>query len=116
MATKSQSQLVKAINVIIGIYLQREHALSHVTADNENNLRSMEHQLRTRKISLSTTPAGFHEKKAERTIQTIKIRLGDTKAALSYVLLSILEAEAYITVIRLSNVISTKKHWNSKTL
>jgi hypothetical protein len=113
MDTKSQSHLVKAIGVIIGIYLQKGHALSHLTTDNENNLRSMEHQLRTRKISLSTTPAGLHEKKAERTIQTIKRRLGATKAALSYVLPSILEAEAYITVIRLSNVIPTK---NSNTL
>ena len=108
MATKSQSHLVKAIDVISGIYLQKGHTLSHLTTDNENNLRSMEHQLRTRKISLSTTPAGLHEKKAERTIQTIKRRLGATKAALSYVLPSILEAEAYITVIRLSNVIPTK--------
>ena len=68
----------------------------------------MEHQLRTRKISLSTTPAGLHEMKAGRTIQTIKRRLGSTKAALSNVLPSILKAESYITVIRLRNVISTK--------
>ena len=116
MATKSQFHLVEAIDVVIGIYLQRGHALSHVTTDNENNLRSMEHQLRSRKISLAMTPADLHEKKAERTIQTIKRRLGATKAALSYVLSSILEAEAYITVIRLSNVIPTKKHWYSNTL
>jgi hypothetical protein len=68
----------------------------------------MEYQLRTKKVSLSTTPAGLHEKKEERTIQTRKRRLGATKAALSCVLPSILEAEAYITVIRLSNVIPTK--------
>jgi hypothetical protein len=67
----------------------------------------MEQQLRTRKISLSTTPAGLHEKKAERSIQTVKKRLAATKAALSYVLPSVLEAEAYITVIRLCNVVPT---------
>ena len=43
----------------------------------------------------------------ERSIQTIKRQLGATKAALSYILPSVLEAEAYITVIRLSNIIPT---------
>jgi hypothetical protein len=67
----------------------------------------METQLRTRKISISTTPAGLHEKKSERSIQTVKRKLAATKAALSYVLLPILEAEAYITVIRLCNIVPT---------
>ena len=59
----------------------------------------METQLRTRKISISTTPVGLNEKKSERSIQTIKRKLAVTKEALSYALLSVLEAEAYITVI-----------------
>ena len=67
----------------------------------------MEPQLRTRKISISTTPAGLHEKKSERSIQTIKRKLAATKAALTYILPSVLEAEAYITVIRLCNIIPT---------
>ncbi len=71
-----------------------------------NNLRAMEPQLRTRKISISTTPAGLHEKKSERSIQTIKRKLA-TKAALTYILPSVLETEAYITVIRLCNIIPT---------
>jgi hypothetical protein len=107
MTTKSTSHLVKAVDVMLGIYLQKGHTLSHLTTDNEINLRSMETHLRQRKISLSTTPAGLHEKKAERTIQTVKRRLAATKAGLSYVLPSILEAEAYVTLIRLSNIIPT---------
>jgi len=67
----------------------------------------METQLRIRKISISTTPAGLHEKKSERSIQTINRKLAATKAALSYVLPSVLEAEAYITVIRLCNIVPT---------
>ena len=49
MATKSH--LVKAIVVIIGIHVdvQKGHSLSHLTTNNENNLRSMEHQLTYKK-------------------------------------------------------------------
>jgi len=54
--TKSHSHLIKAVDVITGINVQRNHVLTHLTTDNENNLRSMEHQLRIRKICLSTTP------------------------------------------------------------
>ena len=56
---KSNSHLIKTMNVIICIYVQQGHVLSHITTDNENNLRSMEHQLRTRIGSLSTTPTRF---------------------------------------------------------
>jgi len=103
---QNPTHLIKAM-VIIGIYVQRNHVLTHLTTENEINLRSMEHQLRTPKLFLSTTPDGLHEMKVERSIQTIKRRLGATKAALSYIL-PVLEAEAYKeTVIRLRNIIPT---------
>jgi len=53
------------------------------------------------------TPAGLHEKKLERSIQTVKRKLAATKAALSYILPPILETEAYITVNRLCNIVPT---------
>ena len=43
--TKSTPQFIKAADVIIGIYHQRRHAISHFTSDNEINLRAMESQL-----------------------------------------------------------------------
>jgi len=95
------------MDVITGIYVQSNHVLTYLTADNENNLRSMKHQLRSRNISLSTIPARLHEKKVERSIQIIKRRLSATKASLSYILPSVLEAEANVTVIRLRNIIAT---------
>ena len=73
----------------------------------------MEIQLQTRKISVSMTAAGLHEKKSERSIQTVKRKLAATKAALPYILPPILEAEAYITVIRLRNIVPTT---NTSTL
>ena len=86
---------------------QRDHTLLHISSDNEHNLRAMEIQLRTRKISISTTLAGLHEKKSESSIQTVKRKLAATKAALSYILPLILEAEAYVTVIQLCNIVPT---------
>jgi hypothetical protein len=61
----------------------------------------------TRQISMSQTPAGLHEKKAERFIQTIKRRNAATLANLTYVLPSSLEAEAYLSTIRHSNSLPT---------
>jgi hypothetical protein len=72
MVGKSNMNLVKAVDVIIGIFVQKGNMLSQIVTDNEINLRSLEIQLRTVKISFSTTPAGLHQKKAERTIQTVK--------------------------------------------
>ena len=60
------------MDIIIGIYVQQEHMLLHLIMDDETNLRSMEHQDKMRKFSVSTSPAGLHEKKVERTIQTVK--------------------------------------------
>ena len=48
--SKSTTQLVKATDVIIDMYHQRDHTLSHNSSDNEHNLRAMEIQLRTRKF------------------------------------------------------------------
>ena len=84
------------------MYHLRGHTISHFTSDTQNI-----------KISISTTPSGLHEKKSERSIQTIKRKLAVTKAALSYVLPSVLEAEAYITVIQLCNIVPTS---NTDTL
>ena len=102
MQSKSTSHLISAVDVINGIYIytQQGHTISHFTTDNEHSLREIEKILRIRKISLSTTPAGLHEKKAERSIQTMKKRLASTKASLSYILSTVLEADTYVTIIR----------------
>jgi len=38
--TKSTPQLIKAANVIIGMYHQRGHTISHFTSDNETYVRN----------------------------------------------------------------------------
>jgi hypothetical protein len=57
--------------------------------------------------TLSTTPAGLHEKKSERRVQIVNRRLAAIKAALSYVLPNLLEVEAYINIIQLCNMLPT---------
>ena len=43
--------------------------------------------------SISTTPAGLHVKKSERSIPIVNRKLSATKAALSYILPPILEKQ-----------------------
>jgi hypothetical protein len=67
----------------------------------------MQPSLLTRKISYSSTPAGLHSKKVERFVQTIKRRRDATLAALTYILPSSLEAESFLSTIRLCNSLPT---------
>ena len=76
--------------------------MGHFATDNENNQCSKEYLLI--EVFLSMTPPGLHEKKVERIIQTIKRRL---RATVRDVLPGVLELEAHVMIIRLSNIIPT---------
>jgi hypothetical protein len=112
MTKKSTNQLLKAMDTIIGTYLLHGHSLELFVSDDERNFNSTIVSLQVRKVKLSTTPAGLHQKKAERTIQTIKLRLAAVKASLSYCLPDMLVAEAYLSVIRQYNSMPTKTTGN----
>jgi hypothetical protein len=68
--TKSTSQLVKAMDTVIKTYQQYGHSAQHFTSDDEANLKATLPHLLIRKISHSSTPAGLHEKKAERAFNS----------------------------------------------
>jgi hypothetical protein len=57
---------------------------------------------------MSSTPAEFHEKRAERYIQTLKSRVRAIKASLPYVLPSQLDCEAYLYGIKRMNLTPNK--------
>jgi len=38
----TSKSIIKATDVMVGMYHQRDHTLSHITSDNEYNLRAME--------------------------------------------------------------------------
>jgi hypothetical protein len=107
MPTKSTSELIKAMDKVVSVYQQHGHIVMHFTSDDENNLNATVPQLRLRKITQSATPAGLHEKKVERTIQTIKGRLAALKANLPFILPTCLEAEAVVSICNTSNMVPT---------
>ena len=62
-------------------------------------MRATTNYLGSRGISISTTPAQFHEKRIERHIQTLKAKKRSIEASLSFILPEELEAEAYLSTI-----------------
>ena len=107
MPSKSSEQLIIAMDKIILLYLSKGHIVLHFSSDDEANLNATKPELRKRRITHSSTPAGLHEKKAERSIQTIKGRLAAMKAHLPFVLPKYLEAEAVLSIINTSNMVPT---------
>ena len=69
--TKSTTQLIKAADVITGMY---GHTISYFTSDNEINLRAMETQLRTRQISISTFSDGLHERNRSEASKLLRAK------------------------------------------
>jgi hypothetical protein len=92
---------------IINVYQQHGHMVKHFTSDDEANLKATLPHLLIRKITHSSTPAGLHEKKSERSIQTLKYRLSAIKAGLTYILPSRLECEAIMAVVDQLNSLPT---------
>jgi hypothetical protein len=107
MPSKSTTQLVKAMDIVIHLYQQHGHTVKHSTSDDEANLKATLPQLLIRKVTHSTTPAGLHEKKVERSVQKLKSRLSAIKAGLSYVLPPRLECEAIMAVVDQLNSLPT---------
>jgi Reverse transcriptase (RNA-dependent DNA polymerase) len=107
MQGKSTKQLVAAMDVVIRTYQQHGHTVKHFTSDDEANLKATLPHLLIRKITHSTTPAGLHEKKAERSVQKLKSKLSSIKAGLSYVLPTRLECEAIMAAVDQLNSLPT---------
>ena len=74
-----------------------------LTTDDENCFRRLHDSMSLLGIRFSTTPAGLHEKRVERYIQSIKGRKRAMLASLHYELPAELEAEAYMSAIALWN-------------
>ena len=94
MANKSTPSLCEALDKIIAFYNQHGYTIKKITTDGENNLKATKTYLGQRGIELTNTPAGLHERRAERSIQTLKKRRDAILASLEYELPPQLEAEA----------------------
>ena len=72
------------------------HKVARVTTDDERSLATLRDPLGRLGIQASSSPAGLHEKRFERHIQTIKDRRRAMLAGLSYKMPDLLECESYM--------------------
>jgi len=103
LTSKERKSNEKAFDSIISEYESYGHKVKFITTDDEATLAACKPYLASRGIHLSPTPAGHHEKTVERSIQTLKGRKRAMLAALAYELPPELDAEAYMTAIKLMN-------------
>ncbi len=108
MKNKTAKELCNAFEFLVAHYRQFGQKVKKVTADSENTLRKAEKHLKMLEVEGTHTPAGMHEKRVERFIQTLKNRVRALEARLPYVLPKKLKAEAYQRAVRDYNRSSNK--------
>jgi hypothetical protein len=101
--TKSAKELENAAQEIIIEFNRYGHKVSQLITDDEKCLATLRSPLGKLGVIVQPTPAGLHEKKVERFIQTIKARKRAMLASLSYELPANLECESYMDAINWLN-------------
>jgi len=97
--SKSASNIQEAAEAMLVEFNRYGHRVQRFTTDDERTLATLRDPLGKLGIQVTTTPAGLHEKRIERHIQTIKDRRRAMLAGLSYELPAILECESYMDAI-----------------
>jgi hypothetical protein len=108
LPTKHSSAVNDGYGKLIAEFRSRNHPARHISTDDEATLRASKQYLASNLITSSLTPAGLHEKKIERTIQTIRAKVRSIRAHLPYVLPKQLDAEIYLAAISFFNITPTK--------
>jgi hypothetical protein len=85
------------------VYNTHQHRVRKLTTDDQCSLGVLKPHLGMFGVVVESTPAGLHEKRIERHIQTLKDRKRAMLAGLSYKLPPQLEAEAYLEAINWIN-------------
>eukprot|EP01036_Dinobryon_divergens_P035879 gene35879-46576_t len=101
--SKTSAEILRAFKDAIGYFNQFGHKVVKVFTDDETVFRSVQPQLAFFGVTLSTYPAGLHEKRAERFVRTFKERKNATKCQLSYKIPSKLEVRLSHHVVTLLN-------------
>ena len=83
---KEKKTINESILKIINHFNQYGHKVKHIVFDDENVLRAQSSMLNIIGIRTTHTPAGLHNKRAERYIQTFKQRFEATKLSCEYIL------------------------------
>lgn len=113
LSSKSTNTLQEGFEQIITFYNTYGHTVKRVTIDAENTLKNLKSYLQQKKIVLTNTPAGLHEKRVERAIQTLKDRKNAILASLDYEFFPNLESEVYVaaaTAINSNSNVNTKPY------
>jgi len=108
LKSKSKKSLIQGFSTLTQTLNSYKHHITLITTDDEKNFLSVRNDLASWLIKLTSTPANFHEKRAERYIQTVKARVRAIKASLTYVLPPELDCEAYLYGIKCMNLTPNK--------
>jgi hypothetical protein len=103
--SKGRKTLAAAMIEIIHTFNAYGHRVTKIISDDESCFHATEKDMAPLGIELSSTPAGFHQKRAKRYIQTLKARKRAILASLSYQLPDKLEAEAYLAAMHSMNIV-----------
>lgn len=95
MPDKGAKTIGTSFEHIVSFYKTYGHTVKKVTTDSESALLKAKQPLGLLGVQLTATPAGMHEKRVERYIQTLKARKRAMLASLPYKLPTKLEGELY---------------------
>ena len=105
MKSKKDSDIRDLGIELLAEFNTHKHRVDRICTDDETCFRVWRTQLGAMGVSVSATPAGFHCKRVERYIQTIKARRRAMLAGLFYELPAELEAESFVDAIYWSNAV-----------
>ena len=108
LKTKQAKDCSQGYEDIVREFNSYGHRVKHIVIDSENTLKASLDSLKSIGIEYSTTPAGLHEKRAEKAIQHIKDLREAMLSVYDYELPAELEAESYLAAIRSANMVPTK--------
>lgn len=113
LPSKSTNTLQEGFESIITFFNTYGHTVKRVTTDAESTLKNLKSYFQQKKVILTNTPAGLHEKRVERAIQTLKDRKNAILASLEYEFFPNLESEVYVaaaTAINSNSNVNTKPY------
>jgi hypothetical protein len=104
--SKGKKTLSQAMIDIVHSFNAHGHRVKKITSDDESTFHATSNTLVAIGVEVTFTPAGFHQKRAERYIQTLKARKRAILASIPYQIPEKLEAEAYFAAIQSMNTIA----------
>lgn len=103
LKSKAKDKLLEGFKTLIGTYTSHGHVVKHIIMDDEPVFNAMRQPLAELGILATVTPAGLHNRKCERYIQTHVGRERSIKADLPYELPPKLDYHLALWTVTMSN-------------